>query len=144
MRRTRSCSRLAREPRCELRGPILWNCDREPPRSCRRVSSSSLRNRNWRICWRSLSQRSGGRDKLEEARLVSFVRLEPQLFVTQFRSDTPLRGALEITLHDEVRLIHFFKRIRLLAYRNRHRADSHGSAAKFYYQGFKDALVHFI
>src|SRR5580698_894789 len=81
---------------------------------------------------------------LKEFLLASRSGLYPQLLKSKFRRHSPLRGAVEVTLHDQVRLIDFFNCVRFLAHGHGEGIDPHGSAAKFDDNGFQNAFVHFV
>src|SRR5688500_11374414 len=86
---------------------------------------------------------AGKTGALKQSRLSAFGRLEPELLVAEFGGDAALRGALQVTLHDQVRLVDFFQSVRLFADGDREGVDADGTAAEFDDHGFEDSLVHF-
>src|ERR1039457_1845372 len=58
--------------------------------------------------------------------------LQPQLLVTQFRRDAALRSAVEVALHDKIRLIDLLNRVRFLAHGDGERIYAHRPAAEFH------------
>src|SRR5215469_5889818 len=51
----------------------------------------------------------------KESGLIAAGGFEPKFFVTQFGRDAALRGALEITLHNQIGFVDFFQRVGLFA-----------------------------
>src|SRR6185369_4981543 len=68
----------------------------------------------------------------EEAGLTILDRLQPEFSVAQLRGDAALRRALEVAFHDQIRLVHFLERIRLLAHRDRQRAHADGASPELH------------
>src|SRR5437879_3707756 len=69
--------------------------------------------------------------------------LKADLFLTQPRRRATLGRALEVTLHDEIRLVNFFDRFPFFTDSHRQRVDADRPAAEFHDDGFQNALIHF-
>src|SRR5271165_1946517 len=80
----------------------------------------------------------------EESGLTVPSRVQPQLFVAQFRCDTTLGRPLQVPLHNQVRLIDLFQRVRLFPDGDRQRAEPDRSATEFGYDCLENALIHFV
>src|SRR6185369_2792486 len=78
----------------------------------------------------------------EEAGLTILDRLQPEFSVAQLRRDAALGRALEVAFHDQIRLIDFLERVRLLAHRDGQRTYAHGPSPKLHDDRFENALVH--
>ena len=57
---------------------------------------------------------------------------------------TSLRRPLDVTFHDQIRLIYLLERARFFPDRDRQRAQAHGPAIEFMNQCFDDAFVPLI
>src|ERR1041384_2400331 len=82
--------------------------------------------------------------RLNQPCLLARGRLESQLLVARLRGHTPLRRAVEVALHDEVRLIDFLEGVRFLTNGDGERTDADRAAAKLHDDGFEDALIHLV
>src|SRR6266516_599740 len=80
----------------------------------------------------------------QQRRLIAFRNAQIQFLVTQLCRYAALRGTIQIPLHDEIRLIYFFDRVRLFAYCHRQRIEAHWPAAKLHNDRIQNALVHFV
>ena len=56
----------------------------------------------------------------------------------------PLRGAFQISLHDEIRLVDFLQSAGLLTHRHRQRTQPHRPAREFVDQRFDHAFIHLV
>ena len=71
-------------------------------------------------------------------------RLQSQLTIRIWHRDAPLRCALDVTFHDQVRFVYFFERARFFPDRDCERIQTDRTAIKFVDERFDDALVPLI
>src|SRR5438874_12133837 len=79
----------------------------------------------------------------KETRLISG-GFECQLFIADLGGHAALRSALQVTPHDQVRLVDFFQRVRFLSHRDRQRTQAYRAAGKFRDDRLQNALIHFV
>ena len=62
---------------------------------------------------------------------VALRRREAEFAIRDRHGDAALRGAFDVALHDEIRLVHFLERARLLADGDGERVHADGAAGEF-------------